>query len=509
MVAEATTPGDCMQACLRLNALDNVAVALRGLGRGSAAMGVELCDDIPAGHKFALGPIRVGEAAIKYGFPIGLATADITPGQHVHTHNLCSALDEVVTGTDESAHQPAASIAPISDLKFQGFRRLDGSVGIRNEIWIINTVACVNQAAQQIALTAGRELELGKFGVDGVYTFPHPFGCSQLGDDLAKTQSVLAGLVRHANAAAILILGLGCENNRLSAFLEKLGPPDRDRVRYFNAQEVSDEIEDGVKAVGGLAEYASQFRREQTPVSELIVGAKCGGSDGFSGITANPLVGRVSDRLTSRGATVLLTEVPEMFGAEAMLLRRAADERVSGEIVKLVNDFRWYFRSHNQPIDENPAPGNKDGGITTLAEKSLGCVQKAGTAPIRSVVEYGTAAQRRAGGVALVNAPGNDGVSGTALSISGANLILFTTGRGTPMGFPAPTLKISTNSDLAGRKPRWIDFDAGRLLDDSISPDALAEELLQLVLAVASGQQTRAEQNNCREIAMWKDGVTV
>jgi altronate hydrolase len=303
---------------------------------------------------------------------------------------------------------------------------------------------------------------------------------------------------------------LGCENNRLASFLEKLGPLDRNRVKYFNAQEVGDEIDEGIKAVGELAEYASTFRRIPTPASELIIGAKCGGSDGFSGITANPLVGLVADRLTDSGATVLLSEVPEMFGAERLLLGRAADAETSTSIVKLVNEFRDYFRRHNQPIDENPAPGNKDGGITTLAEKSLGCVQKGGRAAIRHVVPYASPAPSRAGGVALVNAPGNDGVSGTALTIAGANLILFTTGRGTPMGFPAPTIKISTNSELATRKPRWIDFDAGRILDDSASADSLANELLELVLSVASGKtQTRTEQNGCREIAIWKDGVTV
>jgi altronate hydrolase len=501
-----------MHEALRLNASDDVAVALRQLSRGSEALGIILRDDIPAGHKFAVAPIPEGRPVIKYGYPIGLATADITPGQHVHLHNLQSALDEVignsVTGSDRKSDISNLK-SDISDLTFHGFPRPDGRVGVRNEIWVINTVACVNQAAQQIASVATRDLLLANLGVDGVHTFPHPFGCSQLGDDLERTQKVLAGLVRHPNAAAILILGLGCENNRLAAFLEKLGPIDRDRVRYFNAQDVTDEIEDGVKAVGALADYASDFKRTPTPASQLIIGAKCGGSDGFSGITANPLVGLVSDRLTRAGSTVMLTEVPEMFGAESVLLQRAADATIATQIIDLVNDFRRYFRSHDQPLDENPAPGNKDGGITTLAEKSLGCVQKAGSAPIRAVLPYGAQASPRTAGVTLVNAPGNDGVSATALTIAGANLILFTTGRGTPMGFPAPTIKISTNSDLTARKPRWIDFDAGRLLSESAPPDALADELLQQVLSVASGASTRSEQNNCREIAIWKDGVTV
>jgi altronate hydrolase len=497
-----------MQSTLRLHPSDNVAVALHPLNRGADAMGIVLRDDIPSGHKFALTPIPPGSPVIKYGYPIGLSTADISAGQHIHVHNLRSALDDVVTMAVPTTANPFIT-SQISNLEFQGIHRRSGRVGVRNEIWIINTVACVNQAAQQIAASSSRDLDLARFGVDGVHTFPHPFGCSQLGDDLDRTQKVLAGLVHHPNAAGILILGLGCENNRLAAFLEKLGPVDRDRVKYFNAQEVTDEIEDGVKAVGGLAEYASTFHRQPTPASELVIGAKCGGSDGFSGITANPLVGLVSDRVTRAGATVLLTEVPEMFGAEPVLLRRAADSRISQQIVTLVNEFRAYFRNHNQPIDENPAPGNKDGGITTLAEKSLGCVLKAGSSPIRQVLPYGAPASPRTSGVALVNAPGNDGVSGTALTVAGANLILFTTGRGTPMGFPAPTFKIATNSDLAARKPRWIDFDAGRLLSESIAPETLADDLVRRVLKAASGDPTRAEQNNCREIAMWKGGVTV
>src|SRR5579859_1881749 len=361
-----------MHPSIHLSPSDNVAVALHALPRDAQSSDTTLRDDIPAGHKFALAAIPANSAVIKYGYPIGLASCDIAPGDHVHLHNLRSALDEVVQSS--STRDPKSQISnpksEIPNLTFHGFPRPNGRVGIRNEIWVINTVACVNQAAQQIASAATRDLPLSQLGVDGVHTFPHPFGCSQLGDDLDQTQKVLAGLVRHPNAAAILILGLGCENNRLAAFLEKLGPIDRDRVRYFNAQEVSDEIEDGVRAVGALADYASNFKRTPTPASELIIGAKCGGSDGFSGITANPLVGLVSDRLTSAGATVMLTEVPEMFGAEPVLLQRAADANIATQIVDLVNDFRRYFRNHDQPIDENPAPGNKDGGISTLAEKS-------------------------------------------------------------------------------------------------------------------------------------------
>ena len=395
-------------------------------------------------------------------------------------------------------------------MAFDGYRRPDGRAATRNEIWIVNTVGCVNHASERIAANANGELAHDGSGIDGVFAFPHPFGCSQLGDDLSKTQKVLAGLVNHPNAAAVLILGLGCENNQMNLFLETLGPVERQRVRYFNAQEVSDEVEEGVNAVRELAEYARQSTREPIDAGELVVAMKCGGSDGFSGITANPLVGRVADRICGAGGTVLLSEVPEMFGAEQVLLERATDEVARRSVVDLVNNFRNYFRKYDQPIDENPSPGNKDGGITTLAEKSLGCVQKGGRAPVKRVLDYGEPAPAGLGGLALVTAPGNDGVSSTAMTIAGAHVLLFTTGRGTPMGFPAPTIKVSSNSDIASRKPQWIDFDAGVLTDGTKALDELAEELTGFVLDVASGRaRTKNEQNAYREIAIWKDGVTL
>jgi len=366
----------------------------------------------------------------------------------------------------------------------------------------------VNHASTKIAEVASRELA-GK-GIEGVYAFPPPFGCSQLGDALNHTQKVLAGLVNHPNAAAVLILGLGCENNQMKLFLETLGPTQKERGKYFNAQDVADEVESGMAAVRELAEYASKFKRETIDASELIVGMKCGGSDGFSGITANPLVGRVADRLTAAGGTVLLTEVPEMFGAEKVLLERACDEGVFKGTIDLVNDFRGYFRRYNEPIDENPSPGNKEGGITTLAEKSLGCVQKGGRAPIKQVLGYGETAKAGLGGIALINAPGNDGVSSTAMTVAGAHVLLFTTGRGTPMGFPASTIKISTNTGLSQRKPSWIDFNAGVLAEGTAAPEAVTDDLVNLVLDIASNKkQTRNEKNGFREIAIWKDGVTL
>ncbi len=502
-----------MHACVSDRALqidrhDNVGVALRDLRPGEEAGGVRLGQPVPAGHKFALRPIAAGEPVRKFGNVIGVASAAIAPGAHVHSHNLRGSLEARI---EELSFSPAAPAAAIQSTDtFEGYRRPGGRVGIRNEIWIINTVGCINHAADRIARLAHAELSGGRSGIDGVYAFHHPFGCSQLGDDLRHTQAILSALVNHPNAAAVLVIGLGCENNQLADFLQSVGPQPAGRLRSFNAQEVPDEIAAGLAAVRQLADYAKIFRREAVPASELILGMKCGGSDGFSGITANPVVGEVADRAVAQGATVLLTEVPEMFGAERVLLERAGDQAAFEGLVTMVNGFRDYFRRYDEPIDENPSPGNKAGGITTLAEKSLGCVQKGGKAPVRQVLPYGGMAAPRLGGLSLINAPGNDGVSGTAMAAAGAHLVLFTTGRGNPMGFPCPTLKISSNNDLAQRKPQWIDFNAGTLADGVTTRAELSEQLWQQVLDIASGRaSTHNEIRGFREIAIWKDGVTL
>jgi altronate hydrolase len=497
---------------LRIDPADNVFVALQPLSAGQHLYGLTVLTDTPAGHKIALRNLTAGESVIKYGYPIGVASEDIPAGAHVHSHNLRSALDARFS---DLRFADVAKPAPASNesrhrATFIGYRRPDGRAATRNEIWIVNIVGCVNHTSERIAAAANHELAVPGSGIDGVFAFTHPFGCSQLGDDLKHTQKVLAGLVNHPNAAAVLILGLGCENNQLKLFLDQLGPQERERIRYFNAQEVGNELETGIAAVRELAVYARQFKPEPIDASELVIGMKCGGSDGFSGVTGNPLVGRIADRLADAGGTVLLTEVPEMFGAERVLLERATDEKVFNGVIDLVNDFRGYFRRYNEPIDENPSPGNKAGGITTLAEKSLGCVQKGGRAPVREVLGYGQRATAGLGGIALLNAPGNDGVSSTAMTVAGAHLILFTTGRGTPMGFPVPTIKISTNSDLSTRKPQWIDFNAGALADGTATSDELAEQLWDLVLGVASSRRlARNESNGYREISIWKDGVTL
>ncbi|MFT4177479.1 MAG: altronate dehydratase family protein [Luteolibacter sp.] len=497
-----------MNFFVKIHPDDNVAVAPKAVEAGTVEDGITF-EAIPAGHKGALTVIRAGAQVIKYGFPIGVATSDIQPGQHVHSHNMKTGLrDDTQLEYHPVASNPA--VAPAEIPTFMGYRRADGRAATRNEIWIINTVACVNVPSQRIAELAAKELLTPDSGIDGIHAFTHPYGCSQLGDDLGHTRKILSALVRHPNATAVLILGLGCENNTMKSFLEEVGELDPRRVKFFNAQEVTDEIESGLETMKELVAYASQFKREPIPVSELVLGMKCGGSDGFSGITANPLVGRIADRLTGWGGTVVLTEVPEMFGAEAPLFNRCDSTDTFDEAIEMVNDFKEYFRKHNEPIYENPSPGNKDGGITTLEEKSLGCIQKGGRAPVKSIGAYGDSAPQKLGGLCLVQAPGNDGVSATALTAAGAHCVLFTTGRGTPLGVPVPTLKIASNASLAERKPGWIDFNAGRLLEPGVSQDEVTDDLMRLIIDVASGtKQSRNERNGFREITIWKQGVTL
>jgi len=501
---------------LRIHPADNVAVAVRTLPAGSeAAVGgqrVVLVEEVFAGHKFALHALARGEPLVKYGFPIGAATAAIAPGAWVHSHNLKTCLEGVLEYSYEPI-SPQRSPSPEGRggqgvrPTFMGYRRHNGRVGTRNEVWILNTVACVNHAAERIA-REGSALFHGR--IDGVYNYSHPYGCGQLGDDLRNTQRALAGLIRHPNAGGVLVLGLGCENNQMDALLRLAGNVEPERLRFFNSQDVTDEVDAGLEALGQLVAAMEGDRREECPASDLILGHKCGGSDGLSGITANPLVGRIADRLTALGGGVILTEVPEMFGAERALMNRAVDEAVFRKTVALVNDFKAYFLRHGQPIYENPSPGNIAGGLTTLEEKSLGAIQKGGRAPVTHVLRYGEPAATRAGGLALLESPGNDGVSSTALVASGATVLLFTTGRGTPLGFPVPTLKVSSNTAIAAKKPHWIDLNAGALLDGAATMDQLTDDLFALILDVASGRAlANNEKHGYREIAIWKDGVTL
>ena len=487
---------------------DNVAVAFTGLDAGltveAGGRSVKLAGAVPRGHKFALNRIRRGELIVKFGQPIGRAHQEIPAGDWVHVHNLKTTLDGVLDYTYAPTNE--ALVASRDQRTFLGYRRPSGEVGVRNEIWVIPTVGCVNEVAQNLARKLNEQPRPAN--VDGVHAFTHPYGCSQLGDDHTTTQTILACLAQHPNAGAVLIVGLGCENNTMASFRQLIPDADSPRYRFMVAQEASDELAAGRTLLGELMQYAAQARREPVPVAELRVGLKCGGSDGFSGITANPLVGAFSDQLISRGGTTVLTEVPEMFGAEALFMNRCASRQVFDDCVAMINGFKEYFQRYNQVVYENPSPGNKDGGITTLEEKSLGCLQKGGTSQVVDILRYG--ARLTKPGLNFLTGPGNDIVSVTAMAAAGAHLVLFTTGRGTPLGGPVPTVKIATNTDLAQRKPNWIDFNAGQLLDGATTLPALATTLLDQVIEIASGRQpSRNEVNNFREIAIFKDGVTL
>ena len=445
--------------------------------------------DISSGHKYAIKDIKKGENVIKYGCPIGHATEDIKVGDHVHTHNVKTNLSSVLDYTYEPEFYEIKTYT--DDRFFNGYVREDGSVGIRNEIWIINTVGCVNKTAEKLA------------NLTGARAFTHPFGCSQMGDDQEITQKVLKGLVNHPNAGGVLVLGLGCENNNIEVFKKVLGDYNEKRVKFLNCQSSSDEISDGVKIINELKDYANTFSRVKLPISKLKIGLKCGGSDGFSGITANPLVGRISDKLVGYGGSTVLTEVPEMFGAEHLLMKRAESKEIFDKTVKLINDFKDYYAKNNQVIYENPSPGNKAGGITTLEEKSLGCIQKGGLSKVVDVLDYGDVLTKN--GLSLLNGPGNDIVACTNLTCAGVHVILFTTGRGTPLGAPVPTIKISTNKTLSENKANWIDFDASPILEGNDSTDALFDYIIE----VANGTETKNEINGYREISIFKSGVTL
>jgi altronate hydrolase len=493
----------------RIRPNDNVCIAISPVAAGETVaidgITVQSREQIDVGHKIALFDLKKGDGVFKYGVRIGSVTMDVPKGSWIHSHNLQTDLK----GALEYSYHPDP-VKQNGDGKkiptFMGYKRKNGRVGTRNEIWIINSVGCVNRSAERISQLANQRFVRDNF--DGVFSFSHPFGCSQLGDDLVNTRAVLGGLARNPNAGAVLVLGLGCENLQLDNLIKSLTDVDHSRLRFFNSQKVADEIEEGMKMVEELFDLMKDDQREEVPVSELTIGVKCGGSDGFSGISANPLVGRITDALTSYNGRVLQTEVPEMFGAEQLLMNRAASRSVFESIVSLINEFKEYFIKYDQPVYENPSPGNKAGGLTTLEEKSLGAIQKGGSAVITQVLKYGDPITDR--GLVLVNAPGNDGVSSTAMTASGATLLLFTTGRGTPLGFPVPTVKISTNSDIYKNKPNWIDYNAGKLLDGEATFETMTDEFLKYLIDVASGRiKTKNEINGYKEIAIWKTGVTL
>ena len=490
---------------IRINPADNVAVALSDLHSGENACGVVLATDVPAGHKFTLTALSCGDDVIKYGFPIGHVSADVGIGCHID-HNI---VHTNLEGLLDYKYSPVClDPAPASEkLEFMGFRRADGQVGARNQIWIIPTVGCVNGICQTLAERLRSEIAGCEGSVDAVVAFPHNYGCSQLGDDHENTRKILADMVHHPNAGGVLVVSLGCENNQLDAFMELVGSVDTSRVRTMTVQKIEgDETEYGMEQLRAIFSACSGDVRETVPVSELKVGLKCGGSDGLSGITANPLVGRFSDWIVAHGGTTVLTEVPEMFGAETLLMNRCADEGLFQQTVALINDFKEYFIKLGQPVYENPSPGNKAGGISTLEEKSLGCTQKSGSSVVRGVLKYGDTLKEK--GLNLLSAPGNDLVASTALAASGCQIVLFTTGRGTPFGSFVPTMKISTNTPLATRKPGWIDFNAG-VLAEGESMDEVSDRFWKYVLAVASGEKVNNEKNGWNEISIFKTGVTL
>ena len=497
-----------MAEFIKINPADNVAVAINdveaGVGFDIDGVSITTLTKIPAGHKVALKALAEGEDVVKYGFPIGHLLQAVPQGGLIDHSVLKTNLD----GLLEYTYQPdLTEIAPAqTKATFKGYRRADGRAGIRNELWIIPTVGCVNGVVQNIQKQF--EAEMAAYpGIEKVIAFPHNYGCSQLGGDHENTRKILADMVHHPNAAGVLVVALGCENNQLGAFRELVGEVDETRVKFMESQKIhGDEVEFGLGLLREIAEVAKNDVREDIPVSELKVGLKCGGSDGFSGITANPLLGRFSDWIVSQGGTTVLTEVPEMFGAETILMSRCQDEATFDKTVHLINDFKAYFMKNDQPVYENPSPGNKAGGISTLEEKSLGCTQKSGNSIVRDVLLYGDRLKTR--GLNLLSAPGNDLVASTALAASGCQIVLFTTGRGTPFGTFVPTAKISTNSTLAANKPLWIDFNAGTIVDGT-PVEEVDQAFIDFVLGVASGEHTNNEKSGYSEIAIFKSGVTL
>ena len=488
---------------IKINPADNVAVALEDLPKGTVVEGVSLLMDIPRGHKIVLEDLKEGDNVIKYGYPIGHVTKDAPKGTMVDHSCIKTNLE----GLLEYSYQPRLVDIPLAPQgrTFKGYRRADGQVGIRNQIWVIPTVGCVNGICQQIVERF--KAECPHEGVDAVVAFPHNYGCSQLGGDHENTRTVLADMVHHPNAGGVLVVSLGCENNQLDAFRELVGPVDESRVKMFVTQKVQgDEVEYGVQLLKEIYNIVKDDVREDIPVSELRVGLKCGGSDGLSGITANPLLGVFSDWIVEQGGTTVLTEVPEMFGAETILMNRCQDRATFDKTVHLINDFKEYFMKQGMPVYENPSPGNKAGGISTLEEKSLGCTQKCGGSIVRGVLKYGERLSVK--GLNLLSAPGNDLVASTALAASGCQIVLFTTGRGTPFGSFVPTMKISTNTPLFQNKPNWIDFNAGVLAQDE-PMETVAARFIDYVLAVASGEPVQSERHGYREIAIFKQGVTL
>ena len=492
---------------IKINPADNVVVCLKPFVKGEQisvdGKTITIAQDTPVGHKILIADIDEGCNIIKYGYPIGHAMKKMDAGEWINENNLKTNL----SGTLSYEYHPVAEALNVKKdhRTFFGYKRKNGEVGIRNEIWIVPTVGCVNGIAERLATML--EKETGCKGIDAIHAWHHNYGCSQLSEDHENTRKILRDIVLHPNAGAVLVLGLGCENNQPEDFMKFVGEYDQERVKLLVTQKVEgDEVEEGMRILRQLYDLASADQREECDISHLRVGLKCGGSDGLSGITANPLVGEFSDYLVAQGGTTILTEVPEMFGAETILMNRCKTSELFDQTVKLINDFKEYFLSHGEPVGENPSPGNKAGGISTLEDKALGCTQKCGRAPVSGVLAYGDRIKVK--GLNLLSAPGNDLVASTALASAGCQIVLFTTGRGTPFGTFIPTMKVSTNSTLNTRKPQWVDFNAGKLVEGT-SMEVLLDEFIDKIIAVANGEKTRNEENGYREISIFKNGVTL
>lgn len=495
-----------MKDFIKINPKDNVIVALKDLPINHIInleeLSIELKNDVNQGHKIAIKEIKKNENIIKYGVPIGHALEDIKIGEHVHTHNIKTNLKDLLNYSYDKKTEGFKVSLPNRNVNV--YQRKNGDVGIRNELWIVPTVGCVNGIGEQIKEKFEKENNISN--IDGVFMFPHNYGCSQLGDDHETTKIILQNMVKHPNAGGVLILGLGCENNQIGPFMDTLGNYDENRVKTLITQDVEDEVEEGVKLLKELYDTMKNDKRVEAPISTLKIGLECGGSDSFSGITANPLLGELSNYLINYGGTTVLTEVPEMFGAETFLMERAKDKETFDKVVCLINDFKEYFIKHDQEIYENPSPGNKKGGITTLEEKSLGAVEKSGKSEVIDVLKYGEIIKKN--GLNLLSAPGNDLVATTALAASGCHMVIFTTGRGTPFGGFVPTIKVSTNSNIFNKKKNWMDFNAGALVEDKSMDDVL-ESLIDLIVEVSNGKQSKNEINKFRNLAIFKSGVTL
>lgn len=467
-----------MKDCIVINDKDNVGVCLTET------------DNIPAGHKVALCDINKDDFVIKYGQIIGRATQFIPKGSWVHSHNLRSHLDEKM----EYEYNYKAFNPEIKAGTFLGYKRDKGRAGIRNEIYIIPTVGCVNNVCMRVEKLCQKYV---KGSIDGIFALTHQFGCSQLGEDNDNIKKLLCSVALNPNASYVLFVGLGCENNGLDGIKEYLKPFNRDNIAYFNCQEVEDDVSYAVDIIKGFADKVKDLKREEVSLKELCIGLKCGGSDGYSGLTANPLVGTITDKFVSLGASAILTEVPEMFGAEQLLMNKCKDKQVFVKYKEMIENFKAYYTDNGFPVYENPSPGNKKGGITTLEEKSLGCVEKAGSTEIVDVLEYGELVTKS--GVSVLNAPGNDLIASTALAASGCQIVLFTTGRGTPFSTFVPTMKIATNDRLSNFKSNWIDFNAFSMN---------AEGLFDIIMSTVNGVY-KCKNEDQREIAFYKTGVTL